>query len=79
MPKKTGEKTVRYKMTFPEKILGEPVIHRLSHDFKVVPNILRGRVTEKSGWLEIDLVGNAKDIEKALAYLAEKGVVIQKV
>lgn len=72
------QKTVRFKMTFPEKILGEPVIHTLSHDFSVVPNIMRGRITEKNAWLEVELVGAARNIDKALKYLGDRGVAVQK-
>jgi ABC-type methionine transport system ATPase subunit len=78
MVKKSRETCSRFKMTFPEVMLGDPVIHKLSSQFKVVPNILRGRITEKSGWLEIELVGAASGIERALKFLAEKGVTIQK-
>ncbi len=78
MTAREAQKSVRFKMTFPEKILGEPIIHRLSHDLDVVPNIMRGRITEKSAWLEVELVGPAKSIEKALKFLAERGVTVQK-
>lgn len=78
MAAKESQKSVRFKMTFPEKILGEPVIHKLSHDMNVVPNIMRGRITEKNAWLEVELVGTAKNIDKALKYLAERGVNVQR-
>jgi len=73
-----AQRSERYKMTFPERVLGEPIIHRLSHDLDVVPNILRGRITEKNAWLEVEIVGAAKNIEKALVFLKERGVAIQK-
>lgn len=78
MAAREAQKTVRFKMTFPEKILGEPVIHKLSHDLNVVPNIMRGRITEKNAWLEVQLVGTAKNIERALKFLEERGVSVQK-
>ena len=70
-------KSTRVKMTFPEKVLGEPIVHKLSHDHDVVPNILRGRITEKNAWLEVELVGSPKNVEKALQYLSERGVTVQ--
>jgi len=75
---KDASKTARFKMTFPEKTIGEPIIYKLSHDLDVAPNILRGRITEKSAWLEVELVGSAKNIEKALKFLSERGVNVQK-
>jgi ABC-type methionine transport system ATPase subunit len=74
-----SQKAFRFKMTFPEKILGEPIIHKLSHDLDVVPNILRGRITEKSAWLEVEMVGSAEGIEKALKFLDERGVGVEKI
>jgi ABC-type methionine transport system ATPase subunit len=78
MAPKEAQKVVRFKMTFPEKVLGEPVIHHLSHDMHVTPNIMRGRITEKSAWLEVELSGAAKSIDKALKFLSERGVSVQQ-
>jgi ABC-type methionine transport system ATPase subunit len=75
---KEPQKTVRYKMTFPEKTIGEPIIYKLSHDLDVAPNILRGRITEKSAWLEVELSGNAKNVDKAIKFLTDRGVTLQK-
>lgn len=75
----TKEHASVFKLTFPAKAVGEPLIHTLSHDFKVVPNILRGRIADKNAWLEIEVVGAAKNIEKALDYLRGRGVTIEKV
>lgn len=74
-----AQKASRFKMTFPEKLLGEPLIHRLSHDMDVVPNILRGRITEKNAWLEVEIVGTTDGIEEAVSFLKEKGVNIQRI
>lgn len=78
MSPRDGKKTVRCKMTFPRKIVGDPILHRLWTDFKVVSNTVRGRITEKGAWLEVELIGASKAIEKALAYLSEQGVEVQK-
>ncbi len=75
---KESQKVARFKMTFPEKTIGEPIIYKLSHDLDVAPNILRGRITDKNAWLELELVGSPKNIEKALKFLQERGVKIDK-
>lgn len=75
---KEAQKVTRFKMTFPEKTIGEPIIYKLSHDLDVAPNILRGRITDKNAWLELELVGSPKNIEKALKFLQERGVKIDK-
>jgi len=67
--------SLKLKLTFPEKILGDPIIHTLSHDFDVVPNILRGRITGKNAWLEVEMFGSAKNLERARKFLVDRGVV----
>ena len=74
MPK-DSRKSLKFKLTFPEKVLGDPIIHTLSHDFDVVPNILRGRITDKNAWLEVELIGAAKNLERARKFLTDRGVV----
>jgi ABC-type methionine transport system ATPase subunit len=72
------KKTIRFKMTFPQEVVGMPIMHTLSHDLDVTPNIMRGRVTGKGAWLEVELTGPPKNLEKALKFLEEKGITIQK-
>lgn len=69
--------SLRLKLTFPKKVLGDPIIHKISHDLGVVPNILRGRITEKNAWLEIELQGPAKDLAKVRKYLEDMKVDIE--
>lgn len=78
MATKDGQKSHRFKMTFPPKVLGDPLMHRLSQRADVVPNILRGRITGKSAWLEVELIGTDKGIDKALTFLKEQGVTISQ-
>jgi ABC-type methionine transport system ATPase subunit len=75
---KDAQRIERFKMTFPEKTIGEPIIYKLAHDMEVQPNILRGRITEKSAWLEVELSGNAKNVDKAVKFLTDRGVTLQK-
>ncbi len=72
------EKMIKYKMTFPEKMIGDPVLYQLSQDLGVAPNILRGRITEKDAWLEVELIGPEENIGKAITFLGERGVTIEK-
>ena len=73
---KEARQSLKLKLTFPEKVLGDPIIHTISHDFDVVPNILRGRITDKNAWLEVEMIGSAKNLERARKFLVERGVVL---
>ncbi|HTF56188.1 MAG TPA: NIL domain-containing protein [Planctomycetota bacterium] len=73
---KEARQSLKLKLTFPEKVLGDPIIHTISHDFDVVPNILRGRITDKNAWLEVEMIGAPKNLERARKFLVERGVAI---
>ena len=77
MVSKNVRKTLRCKMSFPKKAVGQPVMHHLWTEFKVVSNTVRGRITEKGAWLEVDLVGSPKNLDDALRYLAQLGATVQ--
>lgn len=64
----------RFTMTFPQTLIQEPIMHTLSTKLGVVPNLLRGRITQSQAHLEIELAGKKSSIEKALKYLNSLGV-----
>ena len=76
MAAKESKKSERFKMTFPAKIVGEPIMTKLSHDFGVSYNMIRGRITDKGAWLDVELIGAKKNIDRALEFLKERGVTI---
>ena len=76
MAAKESKKSERFKMTFPAKIVGEPIMTKLSNDFGVSYNMMRGRITDKGAWLEVELIGAAKNVERALKFLEERGVTV---
>ena len=70
----SARRSLKLKLTFPEKVLGDPIIHTLSKQFDVVPNILRGRITGKNAWLEVELMGAESNLKRARKFLEERGV-----
>lgn len=73
----SAKKSRLFKMSFPQKLVSEPIMHKISSEFKVVPNIIRGRITEKGAALDVRLTGAPKALDQALAYLAAQGVGVQ--
>jgi len=73
-----ASETVRIRMSCPKRTLRDPIIHALSHDCRVVPNILRGRITRKDAWLELELSGPPKNVAKALRFLERKGIRVRR-
>ncbi len=76
MASKETKRSEKFKMTFPAKIVGEPIMTKLSHDFGVSYNMIRGRITDKGAWLDVELIGAKKNIERALVFLGERGVAV---
>jgi ABC-type methionine transport system ATPase subunit len=69
----------RLKFTFSPELVTEPVIYYLGHDFRVVTNICRADITEDQGWVVLEMEGADEDIERGLAWVAAKGVVVDTV
>ncbi len=64
-------------LIFPETLVTEPVIYRLSRKFKIIPNVRRARVTEKVGELTLELEGEEEELAKGIAYLNGLGIKVQ--
>ena len=60
--------------TFPETTIQEPIIYNLSHQFVIVTNIRRADISESKGWVVLDMEGDEREIEEAIAWVTAKGV-----
>ena len=65
--------------TFPPELIKEPIIHDLSHQFKIVTNIRRADVSESRGWVVLELEGEEEEIERGITWMTGKGVRIDPV
>ncbi len=61
-------------LTFPQELLREPIIYDLSHQFKVITNIYHADVSESGGWTILELEGEEKEIDDAIAWVTSRGV-----
>jgi hypothetical protein len=69
----------RFHLTLPQHLADEPVIHRLGTEFDVVPNIKRASVEERFAWVILELDGSDEAVERAVAWLAEQGVEVDRI
>lgn len=69
----------RVTLTFPPKLIKEPVIYNIGHRFKVVTNIRSANVSENVGWVTLEIDGEEEEYFKALNYLNEIGVTVEPV
>ncbi|MDP6179710.1 MAG: NIL domain-containing protein [Desulfatiglandales bacterium] len=66
-------------LTFPRKLIQEPLIYQVGHQFDVVTNIRCANVTEELGLMGLEFQGEASEIEAALNFLDSKGVKVEPV
>lgn len=74
--KKTKKKLY---LTFPQRLIKEPVIYRVGHKFKVITNIRGASVSEEIGLVALELEGEEREIEKATNYLKKMGIKVEPI
>lgn len=72
--------TARLHLTFPERLISEPIVHRVGADFGLVTNIRRANLEEdRGGWLILEVEGDEDRIAEAVAWLAEQGLQVDRI
>jgi L-aspartate semialdehyde sulfurtransferase ferredoxin len=69
----------RLDLYFPQDLVREPVLHRLSKSFDVSFNIRRARVTDHLGEMVLELEGDPSTLENAVGWLKKQGVRVEPV
>ena len=70
--------TARVKLTFPEHLIKQPIIARLVREFDVMPNIRQAKIEETVGWVVCEFGGESASIEKAIDWLRDFGVEVDR-
>lgn len=71
--------SLRVKLTFPEKLIKEPVIYNLGNRYEIITNVRRANVETKIGWVILELEGDETALENGLRYLDEVGVIVEQI
>ncbi len=66
-------------LTFPQRLIDEPVIHRVGKDFDLVTNIRRANIEEGHAWVILEMEGTEDSIAKAVSWLADQGVQVDRI
>jgi threonine synthase len=69
----------RVTLTFPPKLIKEPVIYNIGHRYRLVTNIRSANVSENVGWVTLEIDGEEEEYLKALNYLNEIGVTVEPI
>ena len=81
MATKIKKETVRERvyLTFPKDLIREPVLSLLAKQFDVVFNIRGSTVTSEMALVALELDGKPAEIEKAIGWLKDKGVIVEPI
>lgn len=64
----------RLRFTFPTDLIKEPVIYLIGQRFEVITNIRMADVDESTGWVILELEGDAGEIDRSVAWAESRGV-----
>ncbi|MFA6320981.1 MAG: NIL domain-containing protein [Candidatus Omnitrophota bacterium] len=68
----------RIVLTFPHKLVDEPIVYKLVKEFDLVFNILQAKITPKEeGLMVLELKGKKENYAEGVKYLTGLGVKIQ--
>ena len=68
----------RIVLTFPHKLVDQPIVYRLVKDFDLVFNILQAKITpQEEGRMVLELKGTKEHYADGIKYLTANGVKIQ--
>jgi len=70
---------MKVHIRFPEDKIKEPVIYQIGHEYKVVTNVRRADVRETTGWMDLELIGESTEIDRAIEGLRKKGVIVDPI
>jgi ABC-type methionine transport system ATPase subunit len=69
----------RVYLTFPKELVKQPMLCSLAKKFDIIFNIRGSTVTAEMGLVALEIDGNQAEVERALSWLREKGVIVEPI
>jgi ABC-type methionine transport system ATPase subunit len=70
--------TTKVFLTFPQKLIKEPILYDLVKRFPIKTNIRGASVTDVIALVALQMEGDEKDIDAAIRHLVELGVQVER-
>ena len=64
----------RFRFTFLDRMIKDPIVYQMGHRFQVVTNIRRADIQENIGWVILELEGEEGEIDRAVEWVRTQGV-----
>ena len=65
-------------LTFPQKLIKEPILYDLAKRFPVKTNIRGASVTDVIALVALQIDGKSQDVEAAIQHLVDLGVQVER-
>jgi hypothetical protein len=69
----------RAQLTFPPRLIQEPILYHLVKDFDIVINIRRADVKAELGWVILEMEAGEETLARGVAWLKSKGVQVDPI
>ena len=69
----------KFYLTYPKKLVKEPLIYQMAHKFDLVFNVRSASISEEIGIIALELDGPAATIEAAVDWFREHGVTVEPI
>ncbi len=67
----------RVFLTFPQRLIKEPIIYDIGQRFELVTNIRGASVTDETALVALQLEGEKPEVDKAVEYMLDRGVKVE--
>lgn len=84
-PKRAGSRTgaiavrERIYLTYPPRLIREPVIYELGVQFALRTNIRGATVSDAMGLVALEIEGTREEIDRGIAWLRARGVAVEPI
>jgi ABC-type methionine transport system ATPase subunit len=70
---------MRARLTFPARLIQEPILYRLVKDFDILINIRRADVKAEHGWVMLEMEAQDATLERGVKWLKDQGVQVDPI
>ncbi|HJQ84956.1 MAG TPA: NIL domain-containing protein [Candidatus Binatia bacterium] len=78
-PKAAGVARGKFYLTYPKKLVKEPLIYQMSRRWDLVFNVRSASVSEEIGIIALELDGRPEEIEAAVDWFRSQGVTVEPI
>jgi ABC-type methionine transport system ATPase subunit len=78
-PRSAGVTRAKFYMTYPKKLVKEPLIYQMTQKFDLVFNVRSASVSDEIGIIALELDGSPEEIEGAVSWFRAQGVTVEPI